>query len=333
MRVPTRQNPENETQFEEIRRQTREKEYQQQVRLMKRIISGVIAFGIFIVIMTIVFGSWYTIAQTERGIVLRNGAYVDTAEPGLHFKMPWVSSVITWPVTQQVTYWTCNGGSTSCHEGEYREMPGYSNDQQPANLRVTISWHTPPDQVANAYKEYGTIANLESRLIARKAPQDIKTIFGQYTAQTVIQQRAKFNADVQALIEKDISGPVVIDSVQIENIDFSDAYEKSVEAAMQARVEVQRIEQQQQQQEVQARITIINAQAAADAKVAAAKGDAEATRLRGEAEATAIKARGDALRENPNLISLTQAEKWDGKLPTTMVPGSTVPFMNMDVAK
>jgi hypothetical protein len=26
---------------------------------------------------------------------------------------------------------------------------------------------------------------------------------------------------------------------------------------------------------------------------------------------------------------LVQAEKWDGKLPTTMVPGQTVPFINV----
>ena len=51
--------------------------------------------------------------------------------------------------------------------------------------------------------------------------------------------------------------------------------------------------------------------------------------LTGNAEAEAIKARGDALNENPNLIGLVQAERWDGKLPTTMLPNSTVPFMNM----
>ena len=48
---------------------------------------------------------------------------------------------------------------------------------------------------------------------------------------------------------------------------------------------------------------------------------------RGDAEASAITARAKALGDNPNLVSLTQAEKWDGKLPATMVPGGSVPMI------
>jgi hypothetical protein len=35
------------------------------------------------------------------------------------------------------------------------------------------------------------------------------------------------------------------------------------------------------------------------------------------------------LASNSNLIALTQAERWNGQLPTTMVPGATVPFLNV----
>jgi regulator of protease activity HflC (stomatin/prohibitin superfamily) len=71
----------------------------------------------------------------------------------------------------------------------------------------------------------------------------------------------------------------VINSVQIENIDFSAAYEKSVEHRMRA-------------------------------------------------EASAIKSRAEALAQNQNLIELTKAEKWNGQLPTTMLPNGTLPFFN-----
>ena len=47
-----------------------------------------VLFGI-----TIVFGSWFTIDQTERGVLLRNGAFVEVVQPGLHFKTPWIESV------------------------------------------------------------------------------------------------------------------------------------------------------------------------------------------------------------------------------------------------
>jgi hypothetical protein len=49
----------------------------------------------------------------------------------------------------------------------------------------------------------------------------------------------------------------------------------------------------------------------------------------GEATAEAIKARAAALANNPLLVELTKAEKWDGQLPTSMIPGSTVPFLEL----
>jgi hypothetical protein len=52
------------------------------------------------------------------------------------------------------------------------------------------------------------------------------------------------------------------------------------------------------------------------------------SRLR-EAEAAAVEARGKALTSNPNLVTLLQAERWNGVLPTTMVPGAAVPFVSV----
>jgi regulator of protease activity HflC (stomatin/prohibitin superfamily) len=111
---------------------------------------------------------------------------------------------------------------------------------------------------------------------------------------------------------------LIVESVQVENIDFSDAYEQSIEQRMLAEVEVQKVQQNAEREKVQAEIAVIQAKAQADA-----------VKLQGDAEAHAINARGKALRDNPALIELVQAEKWDGKLPTTMVPGQTVPFINV----
>jgi regulator of protease activity HflC (stomatin/prohibitin superfamily) len=130
-------------------------------------------------------------------------------------------------------------------------------------------------------------------------------------------------------IQKAVIGPIIVESVQIENIDFSDAYENSIEARMLAEVEVQKVRQNAEREKVTAEITVIQAQAEADAQLARATAEAEATRIRGEAEASAIKAKAEALKDNAGLIALTQAEKWNGQLPTTMIPGSTVPFMDV----
>ncbi len=45
------------------------------------------------VIAILAAGSWYTVDQTERGVLLRNGAMIGTAQPGLGFKVPLMDTV------------------------------------------------------------------------------------------------------------------------------------------------------------------------------------------------------------------------------------------------
>jgi hypothetical protein len=71
-------------------------------------------------------------------------------------------------------------------------------------------------------------------------------------------------------------------------------------------------------------IAVTQATGRANSIRAEAQAQADATTLRGNAEASAIKAKGDALAANPNLVALIQAERWNGVLPTTLVPGSAV---------
>ena len=51
-----------------------------------------------LVVLIAILGSWYTVDQTERGVLLRNGAVIGTAQPGLGFKVPLIDGVekISW---------------------------------------------------------------------------------------------------------------------------------------------------------------------------------------------------------------------------------------------
>jgi regulator of protease activity HflC (stomatin/prohibitin superfamily) len=91
---------------------------------------------------------------------------------------------------------------------------------------------------------------------------------------------------------------------------------------MQAQVEVEKVMQNKAREQLQADIRVIQANA-----------QAQSVKLQGEAEASAIDARGKALRDNPQLVSLVAAEKWNGVLPTTMVPGATTPFISIPTGK
>ncbi|WP_348642869.1 prohibitin family protein [Mesorhizobium sp. B2-8-9] len=288
---------------------------------MGRVITiGIAAFVGLIGTLTL-FGSFYTVDQGQRGVLLTNGAFTSIAEPGLHFKAPFFQSVVKLSTQQQTTYW----GFKDTRD----VMQAYSKDQQAADMRVSVTYHVSPDQVEDVYAQYGSLEVLEERTVARTAPQTIKTVFGQYDAVSVIQSRNKFNSEVSRAVIEAVRGPIVVDSVQIENIDFSDAYEQAVEARMTAQVEVQKQEQTLQQEKIKADIAVTQAKGRADSVKAEADAEAYKVKAEGEAQAEAIQARAAALGSNPTLVELTKAERWDGKLPTSMLPSGTVPFLEV----
>lgn len=279
-------------------------------KLLAIILSVLLAFFVVLVLWL----SYYSINEGERGVVLRNGRILKVAEPGLGFKIPFMDSVDNISVRNEAML--------------YKDMSAYSRDQQPAKMTVSVNFHIMPSEVARVYAGYQTVENMKTRLIARQIPTQLENVFGQYTAISAVQDRARLVLDMQTALRKSVEGPVIIDSVQIENIDFSEAYEKSIEDRMKAEVAIATRHQNLETEKIQAQIAVTQAQAAADSKIATAKAEAESIRLHGAAEADAIKQRGEALRDNPGLVSLTTAERWDGKLPATMIPGSSVPFIN-----
>ncbi|MEY9102097.1 regulator of protease activity HflC (stomatin/prohibitin superfamily) [Sinorhizobium fredii] len=240
------------------------------------VIFGSVALGA----SSVIFGSWYTIDQGERGVVLRYGAIVGTAEPGLGLKLPLIDSIVRISVQSKAAV--------------YENMEAYSRDQQPATIKLSVNYRIPIDRVATVYELYGSEDGLLSRLVERKVFEETKTVFGRFNAVTAIQERARLNQEVAAAIQKSVSGPVIIDSVQIENIDFSDAYEASIEQRMLAEVEVQKLRQNAEREKVQAEITVTQANALADARRAEAQAQADAVRLQAQADAEAIRLKGEA---------------------------------------
>nr|WP_290467276.1 SPFH domain-containing protein [Pseudomonas fluorescens] len=48
-------------------------------------VSAVIGVGLLL-------GSFYTVDEKERAVVLRNGAFMEVADPGLHWKIPFIDA-------------------------------------------------------------------------------------------------------------------------------------------------------------------------------------------------------------------------------------------------
>lgn len=289
------------------------------------------------IVLIAVFGAFYTTDERERGVYLRNGAVTGITDPGFGFKMPFIDSVVFIPISEQTSSF---------------EEDTYSFDQQLATITLTVNWRIDPSRIMDTYVAFGNVENVELQIIRRRVPDALKPVFGRFNAQTAIQDRARLNQEISSAIIASFAGTVVVPiSVQVEDIAFSTAYENSVEQRMLAEVEVTRIQQNVERERATGQITVIQAQATADsnlarataeatARVTQATATAEATRLqasadaeailvRGQAEAEATRLRADAVSANPNLVNLVAAERWDGALPTHMIPGGTLPFIDV----
>ncbi len=291
-----------------------------------KIISGVFAAIALFAVLSVVGGSFYTVDEGEKAIVLRNGAVTGVADAGFHWKAPWVDD------TKEV----------SLRDGmiAFDEIKAYTRDGQTATVhRVSIGYRAKPanESVMEIYTRYGTVEQAVSQMVTRRVGETLETVFGQFTADTAIQKRAELGAEFTKRI-RNIDGPVEILSAQIENFSLPDSYEQNIEAKMTQEVEVKKLEQKALQAKINAEIAVTNAQAQADSqlavaeanaagKLADAKAVAEGNRLIGEADAAAIKAKSDALSANPNLIEYQKALTWNGALPTTMTPNAAIPFL------
>jgi regulator of protease activity HflC (stomatin/prohibitin superfamily) len=256
---------------------------------------------------------FFSVDQGELGVVLRFGRVAKIAEPGLNTKMPFVDSVVRISVRTQ--------------KQVYENLQSYSRDVQEASIRMSVNYRVKPDAVGDIYSRFGT--EFPSRVIDPVVPQRLKEVFGQYNAQTVVAERVRLGQEVEKAIVASVPADILVEGVQIENIDFSDAYEQAIEAAAQAEAEVRKTRYELERDKVEAEKRVVVATAEAAATRQRAQADADAVRLRGDAEATAIAAKAKAFLDNPGYVNLIAVEKWNGSLPATQVPGSALPFITI----
>ena len=277
--------------------------------------STVLVIILVVIVALVLWESWYTIDEGERGVLLTNGSVSSVENPGLHFKIPMFQSVVMISTRTQT------------FGGEPLSM--YSYDQQTAELKLSVTYHIAPEQVRDVYTRFGEDGLFRNGIYPR-VTEVSKSVFGQFTAARAIQEREELNREMNSQIKAALSEiPIVVENIQIENVDFSDTYERAVEQAAKAKADVERAKSELARVEQEAQQKVKNAEAEAQATRATAEAAAYSTKVKGEAEAEAIRARGAALRDNPDMIKLIQAERWNGILPTTMVPGAALPIVNV----
>lgn len=276
-----------------------------------------------------VFGSYYTISPQEIGVVTRWGAIIhDHQTQGLHFKVPFIDTVHYMP--------------TAVRELKVVSAPGheintYTVDNQEVDVSFNVFYRIPADKVAYVL---ANIPDYEQRLRV-VAVDRTKAIMGTINIQQLAEHRGKVRDDIKDLVKKDAAwfGLEVTD-FSLTDLTYDKAFRAAVAQAAVQKANIESNEYQRQQAEKTAQMVEVKAKGEANAAREAARGQADARLLNAEAEAkaiqleglaraAAIKAQSDALKASPEMVSYTQATRWNGALPSSIYAGAPIPFMDV----
>jgi regulator of protease activity HflC (stomatin/prohibitin superfamily) len=255
----------------------------------KKILIGLAILAGVIVLINLV--SFFTvISPGERGILLQFGNIQGIYEPGLHFQVPIINSVIIVDVRTQKSQ---------------EEVNAASKDLQLIHTIVALNYHIDPQKVDYLYKEVGT--EYSARIINPAIQESVKAATAQFTAEELITKRPTVKDEIKAkLIDRLNKYYIVIDDFSIVDFSFSDEFNKAIEAKQTAVQEALKAENDLKRIQIEAQQNIETA----------------------KAQAESIRIQAAALKENKDLVSLKFVEKWNGVLPQYML-GNSMPLLNL----
>lgn len=241
-----------------------------------------------------------------------------TLDAGINFKMPW-QKIITMDNREQRSNFAFNA---------------FSSDIQQTSVTGSVNYKINPATAMLLFKGVGI--NYKDTLISPRLLENVKIVFGRYTAENLISKRDILADEILTLMKTDLeSYGITVISIAIEDIDFTDSFTNAIEAkqvATQEKLRAQTVQEQANMEATaQAERQRIAAQAEADVAKIQADAEAYATTTRATAEAEANKKINASLTQE--LIDYVQANNWDGKLPGTFMGNSSGALPILDITE
>ena len=270
--------------------------------------------------IVILITSCFAIVPTgNTGILTTFGKVEDkTLQAGVNFIAPWQNVIIMDNRTQKVQIQTS----------------AFSSDIQQVDLILSVNYCIDQETAQILYKTVGT--SYYENVMYPRIVENTKAVFSQYSAENLISKRETLSDSILQETAADMKqyGIVVI-SISVEDIDFTDAFTNAVEAKQVAAQNKLTAETQQAQQtmeeEARAKRSVIAANAEAEKAIIAANADlevvqiqAEASLFAGQREAEMNQRISEALTQD--LIKYYWIKQWNGELPSTVL-GNNMNYM------
>lgn len=257
----------------------------------KKIRLIVIVCVVLVLVAIIAVASITIVPAGHKGVTLNMGAVTGSVmNEGINFKIPFVQSAEIIDV--RVKKYESNDNSSA------------SKDLQTIKSSIAVNYRVDQDHVADLYQKIGM--SYESTVINPAISECIKSVTSRYTAEELITKRTEVSEEMKNFLQDKLSEKyILVDSFNIVNFEFSEAFNTAIEEKQIA-----------EQNALKAKYDLERIKTEAEQAITKAQGEAEAMKLKNE-------------QISQNIIYLEFIEKWDGKMPTYY--GSDNLFLGLDM--
>lgn len=238
---------------------------------------------------------------------------LSTLQEGVHFVVPGVQQLNLYDARlQEVTL------AHNVQDGDEGAINARSKEGLGITADVTVQFRIDRNKAAVLHKELGR--DYLRTVIRPQVRSKVRDAIGQFNAAELIStQRQQVEASIiKSLSQEFTRNNLILDSVLLRELKIPDSVAKAIEEKQTAEQQVAVQKNKLQQAQISAQQAVVDAEGKAKAAIATARGEAEALSLRGK-----------ALRENPQLIQLTVAEKLSPGIQTVMVPADGNFLLNL----
>lgn len=260
---------------------------------------------IVVALAVLVFNCFSVVDEGYIGVKYQFGRIVDSnLSAGLNFHIPFIEEIKPVDIREQIYSVQTNA---------------YTSDTQTVDsLSLKLNYCYDPTQLSDIIRSTG-IENVETKLLVPNVAKISKNEIGKVRAEDLVQSRSEVQDAIYEVLKETLApNGVIVTAFAIENLDFDDAFEESIQAKVIAAQDALKMQNKTVEREEEARQKVIAAQAEADSQ-----------KIKAEAEAYAIEVVQEQLAKSPNYIDYLKINNWNGELPQAI--GNDInPFIVLD---
>jgi len=253
--------------------------------------AGILYAVIGIIVLLIIAKPFVIINSGEVGIKATAGKFEPIAmQPGFHMFIPFIQKVFVVDTKVRIMNFTSSEDLSLVNQRgtgiqTNNAITVLDNRGLPVSIDLTVQYKLDPDSAPQTMATWGL--SWEDKIISPVVRDVVRSVIGQYTAETLPQTRNEIAIGIEDGIRKNIDAqpgnPVQLLTVQMREIILPKKIQEQIEKVQVAKQEAERTRHEVERAKQEA------------LKVAAiAEGDAQAREIKAQGQAIAIKIEADA---------------------------------------